>query len=60
MHIQYTGIHAFLNLFSFSVTCCSLYVAIDHLRSILEEKYQQEQEIDSLKKEVLALQIMKA
>ncbi|CAB4032254.1 Max X, partial [Paramuricea clavata] len=33
---------------------------IDHLRSILEEKDQQEQEIDSLKKEVLALQIMKA
>ena len=35
-------------------------LAIDYLKSILEEKDEQEQEIDSLKKEVLALQIMKA
>ncbi|XP_028390693.1 max-like protein X isoform X3 [Dendronephthya gigantea] len=34
--------------------------SIDYLRSILEEKDQQEHEIDNLKKEVLALQIMKA
>mgnify|MGYP002803399179 FL=1 len=34
--------------------------SIDHLKSILEEKGQQEQEINNLKKEVLALQIMKA
>ncbi|XP_046847048.1 max-like protein X [Xenia sp. Carnegie-2017] len=33
---------------------------IEYLRSILDEKDQQQQEIDTLKKEVLALKIMKA